>query len=501
MPTTRPHDASLPPLVSTGIDGLDIVLNGGLPKERVYLVEGDPGSGKTTLGLQFLTAGHRRGEQGLYVTLSETAHELRVVAASHGLDISGIAVYELAPLDASLLPEDQYTVFHPSEVELGETTRAIMSEVERLRPSRVVFDSLSELRLLARDPLRYRRQILALKQLFVGKGATVLLLDDRTSGDGDHHLQSLAHGVIRLEQMSPEYGGERRRLRVMKLRGVAYRGGYHDFVITTGGLEVFPRSIPPSGVAPSRTLVLSGVPELDTLLGGGLECGTTALLLGPAGAGKSAIGTQYLLAAARRGEKSAVYLFDEGTQTYLWRAQGVSSDLQPHVAAGLISINPIDPASLSPGEFTHRVKMAVERDGVQIVVIDSLNGYFNAMSEERMLLLQIHELFTFLRQKGVLTIVLVAQHGLAGATMQSPVDLSYLADTVIVLRYFEASGAIRQALSVIKKRSGAHERTIREFKLDSQGVRVGEPLAEFHGVLTGVPTYTGGLAPLLPSKE
>lgn len=484
---------------TTGIPGLDEILGGGLPRDRLYLIDGDPGTGKTTLAIQFLLEGKRRGEKGLYVTLSETKAELLAVAASHGFNLDGVEIHELASAGDAALPENQYTVFHPSEVELGETTKAIMDTVTRVEPSRVVFDSLSEMRLLARDPLRYRRQILALKQLFIGRGATVLLLDDRTSGDNELQLHSLSNGVISLEQMTPEYGPARRRLRIVKLRGVAFRGGYHDMVISTGGLVVYPRALPATGRLGPRENVSSGVPELDALFGGGLDRGTTTLFLGPAGVGKSAIGTQYLVAAAARNEPSAVYLFDESVETYCWRAKGLGCDVQREIDNGRVRLSAVSPADLSPGEFTHRVREAVDA-GARLVVLDSLNGYLNAMRDEKYLLLQLHELFAYLRHRGVLTIVILAQSGLIGH-MQSSVDLSYLADTVVLMRYFEAAGEVRQAISVMKKRSGLHERTIRELRLDARGIRVGRSLTEFRGVLTGVPDYTGSPEPLLAERE
>ena len=494
-----PTDAPPNGIVSTGVPGLDSILQGGLPRDRIYLIDGDPGTGKTTLALQFLIEGRQAGERGLYVTLSETATELRAVAASHGYDLTGIALHELISSEAAILPENQYTVFHPSEVELGATTKAIMDVIEEVKPQRVVFDSLSEMRLLARDPLRYRRQILALKQLLIGRGITVLLLDDCTSGDNDLQLHSLANGVVHLEQMAPEYGVARRRLRVVKVRGVPFEAGYHDMAIKTGGIAVFPRGSRNAGPPAPRALFASGVSELDALFGDGLDRGTTVLMLGPAGVGKSAIGTQYALAAASNGERAAVYLFDESPETYRWRADGLNCSVDSYLADGRIELEAIDPATISPGEFAHRVKHAVD-EGATLVVIDSLNGYLNAMPEKHTLLLQLHDLFRYLRHRGVLTIVIMAQQGLIGG-MQSPIDLSYLADTVILLRYFEAQGAIRQAISVMKKRSGKHERTIREFGLDARGIRVGEPLTEFHGVLTGVPSYAGAGAPLLDRRD
>jgi circadian clock protein KaiC len=437
----------------------------------------------------------------LYVTLSETRVELEAVAASHNFTLDGMAIHELAAgEDTTLGPDDQYTFFHPSEVELGETTKAVLAEVERVDPTRVVFDSLSEMRLLAREPLRYRRQILGLKQFFVGRRCTVLLLDDRTSHAGDLQLQSLAHGVVTLEQLAPEYGAERRRLRVVKLRGVKFQGGFHDFVINTGGLTVFPRLVAAeSRHAGNAGVASSGNAEFDQLIGGGLDRGTSTLFIGPAGAGKSAIATQIAVAAAARGEHIATYLFDEGLDTFRRRAKGLGSDVEPYVASGHIVLTQVDPAERSPGEFADQIRTAVDRDHASVVIIDSLNGYINAMPEERFLLAQLHELFMFLRQRSVVAISVVAQHGLVGA-MNAPVDLSYLADNVVVLRFFEAAGEVRNAISVLKKRSGPHEKTIRELRLQASGVTLGKPLNEFQGVLTGVPTFVGG-APRQPNAE
>jgi circadian clock protein KaiC len=475
--------------IGTGIPGLDNVLNGGLTANRIYLVEGDPGSGKTTVGLQFLLEGRKRGEKGMYVSLSETKEELEGVARSHGWSLEGIYCYELLPSDESLNPDAQSRLFHPSEVELSDTTRSILGEVARREPRRVVFDSLSEMRLLAQHPLRYRRQVLALKQFFIGRACTVLLLDDRTAGDHDLQLHSLAHGVVTLQHLAQEYGAERRRLRVVKMRGSPFRGGYHDFMIRTGGLEVFPRLVAAEHHRrfPSDPLA-SGVAEIDTLLGGGLDRGTSALIMGPAGSGKSTLAAQFMCAAAARGEKSAIFIFDEGTATLLQRAEGLKLDVKARMDSGHVRVQQVDPGELSPGEFVHTIRSAVERDGVRVVVIDSLNGYLNAMPEERFLTIQLHEVLTYLAQQGVVTIMIVAQQGLLGSNMQTPVDASYLADTVVVLRYFESDGKIRRAISVIKKRSGAHEDSLRELSLTASGVKVGPPLANYHGIFTGMPT-------------
>jgi circadian clock protein KaiC len=478
--------------MATGNEGLDKVLHGGFPANRLYLVEGDPGTGKTTLALQFLLEGAKRGEPVLYVTLSETREELVTVARSHGWSIDDINIYELIPPEESLKTETQYTIFQPSEVELGDTTRAVLEEVERIQPRRIVFDSLSEMRLLARDPLRYRRQILALKQFFSGRQCTVLLLDDRTSTDGDLQVQSIAHGVLMLEQQAVDYGEERRRLRVVKLRGSRYRGGFHDFNIETGGIDVYPRLVAADhSQAFSQESISSNVAALDELLGGGLDRGTSTLIMGPAGCGKSSLAAQFVACAARRSEPTAAFIFDEGINIHLARAAGLGTDMRADVEAGRIKVQQIDPAELSPGEFAHRVRRVVEHDGARVVVIDSLNGYLQAMPDERFLTAQMHELLTYLNQQGVVTLLVLAQHGFMGAQMGTPVDVSYLADTVILLRYFEAEGSVRRAISVIKKRTGFHEDTIRELRLSSKGIEVGKPLKEFHGVLTGVPTYSG----------
>lgn len=475
--------------LATGIQGLDDILQGGFTANRVYLVEGDPGAGKTTFALQFLMEGVRLGEAALYVTLSETKEELEASARSHGWSLDGIDIHELVPAEDTLKPEAQYTIFHPSEIELSETTSAVLEEVERINPKRVVFDSLSEIRLLAHDALRYRRQVLALKQYFIGRQCTVILLDDKTSNANDLQLQSIVHGVLSLEHLALEYGAERRRLRVIKLRGSRYRGGYHDFNIETGGVVVFPRLVAAEHRKEfAKGNATSDVPELDSLLGGGLARGSSTLIIGPAGSGKSTLGAQFAAASAARGEKSAVFIFDEIVETYVGRAEGIGANIQSHIDDNLITLKQVDPAELAPGEFADRVLRAVDRDGARLVIIDSLNGYLHAMPEERFLTIQMHELLTSLNQRGVVTLLVLAQHGFLG-DMGTPVDVSYLADTVLLLRYFEAEGAVNRAVSVIKKRSGAHENTIREMKITSQGIRVGEPLTKFHGVLTGVPTY------------
>jgi circadian clock protein KaiC len=477
----------------SGIRGLDSILRGGFVRNRMYLVEGVPGSGKTTLALQLLQEGVRQGETVLYITLSETVAELQQIAASHGWSLDGITFRELVPAEESLQPEEQYTMFHPSEVELNETTRKVIEDVERIRPSRVVFDSLSELRLLASNPLRYRRQILALKHFFSGRKSTVLLLDDMTSAHHDLQVHSIAHGVIQLEQLNPEFGAERRRLQVSKYRGVGFRGGYHDYSIRQGGLEVFPRLV----ASEHRTSMVleaqsSGIPELDELLGGGIERGSSTLVVGASGAGKSSLATQFAAAAAEQGQIAAVFIFDESTQTLLARTAGLGIPLQKHMEAGRIMVQQISPAELSPGEFAHTICQAVEEHHATVVVIDSLNGYLHSMPEERYLILQLHELLSYLGQAGVATIAISTHQGLIGGQMNTPVDATYLADTVILLRYFELNGEIRQVISVMKKRGGAHERTIREFSMNEGRIHIGQPLRGFRGVLTGVPFIEQG---------
>jgi len=491
MDKNLPQPARYHDVAATGISGLDDILCGGLTPYRLYLVEGVPGSGKTTLAMQYLMEGVRNGEPVLYVTLSETEEELRAMARSHDWPLDGVTIRELVPPEESLQPAEQYTMFHPAEVELSETTRTILSDVERLKPTRLVFDSLSELRLLAGDPLRYRRQLLALKQFFRGRRCTVLLLDDLTSSGRDLQVQSIAHGVLVLEQLLPEYGADRRRVRVLKHRGRRFRGGYHDYLIGTGGLQVFPRLV----AAEHRTDLdehkfSSGIASLDDLLGGGLERGTSTLIVGAAGTGKSSLAAQFVTAGAERGQRSAMFIFDESKNTLLSRMAGLGVNLRQHVDNGTVSIRQVDPAELTPGEFAWTIRREVEESQAKIVVIDSLNGYLNAMPGERFLTIHLHELLMFLGEKGVATILIGAHQGMMGP-MITPVDASYLADAVLLLRYFEARGEIRQAISVMKKRGGRHERTIRDFSLESDGIQVGAPLRGFRGVLTGVPVETG----------
>jgi circadian clock protein KaiC len=474
--------------VSTGIEGLDHILDGGLPAGRFHLIQGNPGSGKTTLALQFLLEGVRQGERVLYVTLSETREELNAVAASHGWDLSAVPVFELASGVEYLDLSEQNTLFEPSEIELAEVTRKLLAEVERVDPVRIVFDSLSELRLLAQSALRYRRQLLAFKQQFAARRATVLMADDRTSEGGDLQLQSLAHGVISLEQLAPLYGAERRRLRVGKMRGVAFRGGYHDFRIVRGGLRVFERLVAAEHEGTfEEGPVPSGIPQLDELLGGGLDRGTSALFMGPAGAGKSVLAMQYVVAATARGHRASIYAFDEGTATLLARGRALGMPIDEHLASGHLNVHQIDPAGMSPGELVDHIRDEVERRNARVIVLDSLNGYIASMPEEQFVIVQLHELLSFLRQHGVLAILTVAQTGLIGP-MNSPIDVSYLADTVVLLRFFEARGEVRKALSVLKRRTGPHQSDIRELFMDRHGVRIEvRRLSALRGVLTGTP--------------
>jgi len=494
-PSTLQDRPLQPPLdqadrCSTGVEGLDDVLKGGLPAGSFYLFQGDPGSGKTTLALQFLLEGLRRGESVLYITLSETKQELLKVARSHGWSLDGIPLLDLSTIDALLRPEAQTTVFHASEIELNKTSSLLLDEAHKTKPARVVFDSLSEFRLMAETPLRYRRQLLNLKQEFALIGSTVLLLDDRMEASGlrgDPHVLSLSHGVIDMEQMPADYGISRRRMRVSKLRGVSYREGYHDYAIVTGGLRVFPRLIAAEHYTPFRNeLVSSGITQLDQLLGGGLDRGTTTLILGPAGTGKSTLGMQFATQMAKAGEPSMVCTFDEVRGIMLNRAKALGLDLEPHIDSGQVTVQQFDPAELSPGEFAMRIIQAVKA-GCKLVMIDSLNGYLNAMPGEKFLANQLHELCSYLNQQGVLTILILAQHGMVAA-QNAPVDLSYLADSVVALRYFEVGGEVRQAAAMIKKRSGPHEKSIREFRLVSgKGIHVGDPLKDFRGILAGTP--------------
>ncbi len=484
--------------ISTGIIGLDFILKGGLPKNRLHLIEGSPGTGKTTLGLQFLLEGVRSGEKCLYITLSESKEELIAVAASHGWSLDGIVIQDLTESGDSLTDNSRYTVFHPSEVELDETTRLILDEVERIDPARIVFDSLSEMRMLASDPLRFRRQILALKQYFLTRQCTVLLLDDRTSKAPDRQLESVAHGVLNLEYVPVEYGRQRHAIRVVKMRGVNFQSGYHDFNIETGGIIVFPRLSQEKKIEFEDGTLSTGEGQLDALMGG-LHYGTSTILLGPAGVGKSTLSMMYACAAVERGERAAVYLFDESPETLFRRTSALGMDVRRYVAEDRISLRQIQLAELTPGELSYMVSREVEDRGTKIVIIDSVNGYMMATPQERYLTMQFHELLAYLNRNGVVSILVVGQYGLVGS-MQTPIDLSYLSDTVIMLRYFEAEGSVHQAISILKKRTGDHERTIREFRIGPGGLQLGQPLTGFQGVLTGVPVFRGEIGGLMTDR-
>ncbi len=489
--------------IPSGNKRLDEILRGGLPTRRLYLLEGAPGSGKTTLSLQFLLEGARRGEPGLYVTLSETREELAGVAASHGWSLDGFDVFELASAEDVLGPGREQSILHPWEMELGGTIQLIQDEIERVKPLRVVFDSLSELRLLAQDPLRYRRQILLLKQYFAGRDSTVLLVDDLTAtgGERDSQLHSLCHGVITLERLTLDFGAARRRLQIQKLRGVDFVAGYHDLAIRKGGMEIFPRLIASDHHTPFvGDPAPSGVADLDDLMNGGPLRGTCTLLTGPAGSGKSTIAFQYVDAACKRGEPCVIYEFDERIGTLMARAKALGLELQAHMDCGLLEIRQVDPAELSPGEFASALRDQVEGRGVKLVVVDSLTGYMLSMPQEQQLMLQFHELLSYLNQQGVVTFLVNPQSGLMGATGNN-LNISYIADTVLLVRFFEAGGRIRKAISCLKNRSGAHEDSIRELWIDAGGVRVGAPLTAFRGVLTGTPEYLGEVDPLLESRR
>jgi len=472
----------------TGIAGIDDVLGGGLPKNRLYLVKGEPGVGKTTLALQFLLEGARSGDSALYITLSETQDEIRQVADSHGWSLDAVQLYELSTAERTLGLDDENTLYSPADVDLKETVRVLLDEVERLKPQRVVFDSLSEIRMLAQTPIRYRRQLLSLKQYFAGRDCTVLLLDDRTGGDSDQQVESLAHGVISLELVPVLYGAERRRFRVAKLRGSSFRSGYHDYALTTGGLVVYPRLVAAEHRSETMTEPLpSALPLLDRLLGGGVDRSTATLFLGPAGTGKSAMATQFACAAAERGEAASMFLFEERIGTLRRRAQHLGMPLEKVLANGTVRVHQVDPAELAPDAFTHLVREAVEKHAARVIVIDSINGYFTAMPEGRYLALQMHELLGYLAERGVASILTMAQSGLPGSPVSSPVDLSYLADTIVLLRYYEQEGRLRKAVSVLKKRSGSHEESIRSFELGSDGIVIGPQLTHMQGVLAGMP--------------
>jgi len=482
--------------VRSGCPGLDTALDGGYPRGHFYLLEGDPGAGKTTLGLQFMIEGAKNGERVLFVTVSESREELIDVAHSHGFSTEGIEIFELLPGEDDLRPEGQYTVFHPSEVELNDRMRTLFKEVERVNPDRLVIDPLSELRLLARDSLRYRRQILSMKRYLSERTCTVLLLDDLTMRDRDLQLHSIVHGVISMEKLPRDYGNARRRLEVSKLRASSFKEGYHDYTIRKGGVLVFPRLIASEHRSDRQiSAVPSRIPELDALTGGGLDRGTSTLIMGPAGCGKTTIAMRWVVSAADKGETCRVFIFEEGRHTLIARAASLGMDLRPHIKSGRITLDQVDPAEMSPGEFVKKVRTCVEEDKVRVIVIDSLNGYLQSMPGEKFLASHLHELLAYLNNRGVLTLVVLAQAGMLGSLMQTPVDVSYLADNILLLRYFEAHGEVRQAISIIKKRSGGHERTIRELALGPDRIHIGKPLKDFQGVLTGVPTVRSQAIP------
>jgi circadian clock protein KaiC len=482
---------AVPPDAQTGVSGLDEVLCGGLQRGRTFLLEGSPGTGKTSIAIQFLMTGAEAGERCLYVTLSETEEELRASAASHRWSLDGVDVFELIPPENLLDEKQQQSLLYSSDLELGESTQRIFEVFERVKPDRVVLDSLSEIRLLAQSSLRYRRQILALKHYFAHRGATVLMLDDLTTDINDKTVHSVAHGVFRLEELAPDYGSERRRMRVIKYRGRRFRGGFHDFAIVTGGVRVFPRLVSAEHKTDfARDLLATDSAELNALLGGGVERGSSVLILGPAGTGKTLLALTFVKTAIQRGEKAVMFVFEEELGLLIKRAKGVGIDLQPMIESEQLVLEQVDAAELSPGEFSERVRVCVEKHGARTLLIDSLNGYQAAMPGEQELILHMHELLQFLNRQGATTLMTVAQHGLVG-DMRSPVDLTYLADTVMLLRYFEAVGRVRRAMSVIKKRTGAHEDTIREYLIDGRGISLGPPLDNFQGVLRGVPSIVG----------
>jgi len=476
--------------VPTGVEGLDDILRGGFPQGHMYLLEG--GTGKTTLGLQFLLEGARQGERGLFITLSSTQRELEEIAHSHGWSLASLSLFELIPALERLQPEEQQSIFHPAEMEMEGQDRVVRDVVAQQQPQRVVIDSLSELRLLTETPFLYRRQLLAWRQFFAERQCTVLLLEEYVVDSATPGVYSLIHGVLRLEQAAPEYGATRRRLQVVKLRGIAFRTGYHDYSIRRGGVIIYPRLVTGEHQQDfAKEVVSSGVAQLDTLLGGGLTRGTSTLLTGPAGSGKSSLALAFVFSAARRDEGAVVYSFEEGRQTLLARAAGLGMNLQEHIQAGRVRIEHVNPAELLAGEFNQRVRRAVEQEHARVVMLDSINGLLQGLPGEKFLTVQFHELLVFLNAQGVVTLLVLGQVGVLGDSVQEPVNLSYLADTVLLLRYFEAEGRIRQALSVVKSRGSTHERTIRELQLGPEHIQVGEPLTTFRGVLTGVPTYTG----------
>ena len=480
----------------TGVEGLDDVLGGGLPKNRLYLVQGDPGVGKTTLGLQFLLEGVRQGESVLYVTMSETQAELEAVASSHGFDLTGVSIFELSSVHEHIGHATESTFFRPSEVELTRLTEALTSKIDEVNPKRIVFDSMSEMRLIAETSLRYRRQVLNFKQFFSARDCTVIFLDDQSGTGTENDIESIAHGVITLRRIAPEYGIARRQVNVQKVRGVKFREGNHDLILRTGGMVIFPRLVAHEHhMSIQREPVASGIPGLDALLGGGLDRGTSNMFMGPPGTGKSTLAVRFVHSVAQRGERAMLFTFDETAAILLARAKELAMDLTPYIEKGLVLVEQINPTEISPGEMAHRIRGVGGNNPARIVVIDSINGYLNAMPAERHLDLQLHELLAFLNQQGVVTIMILAQQGLIGPAMNAGVDLTYLADTVVLLRYFEHMGSVKQAISVIKKRSGNHERSIREYTVSREGIAVGEPLKNMQGVLTGVPKLINATNP------
>lgn len=494
--TTR----NLSALCNTGISGLDAILGGGLPRHHVYVVQGEPGTGKTTLGMQFLMEGARTGETALYITFSETRDELLSIAASHGWNLDGVELLELSAVEPQMSADALNTLFHPAEIELNEITRVMIERIDKIKPKRVVFDSVSEMRMLSEVSARFRRIMLALKQRLTADGVTVLLLDDLTTSPRELQIHSIVHGVVLLQMLPLDFGAERRRIMVTKLRGARFRGGYHDYILREGGMQVFPRlSAAEHYKEFTPGTASSGIEHLDALLGGGLDRGTSSLLIGPAGSGKSTIALQYAVAAAARGEQVAIYSFEETLATLLQRTRAIGIPVDKYLRSGDIRLTNIDAAEIPPGELIERIRVAVEHEHVQFVVIDSLNGFIHAMPQEQSIMLQLHELLSYLNRQGVVTIVVLAQQGLMGP-MQTPIDVTYLADATIVTRYFETAGTVRKAVSVVKKRSGAHEDTIREFKIGANGIVVGEPLRHFRGIMTGVPVYVGA-GPGIPEAK
>lgn len=487
--------------LSTGVTGLDEILGGGLPGGHMYLLEGDPGAGKTTLALQFLLEARNRNDTALYVTLSESIRELQQIVRSHGWSIEGLNLLETLPSVETLLPEDQYTVFQPADVELANTFKRISDEVNRLNPVCVVIDSLAELRILSHDLSRYRRHLLALKQFFESRRCTVLLLDNVGSAGSERYdasVLSVVHGVFRLEHLNRIYGLQRRRIEIVKLRGASFYGGYHDYEIETGGVRVYPRLAAVNhNPAEHEPGSLSGVGELDSLLGGGLDRGTSTLIIGPAGAGKSSIALQYATAAADRGEYGMVFTFDEGLRTLFQRARELKLNLAKHVQEGTLLVKQLDPGEITPGSFIQQIRVAVERQRLRVLVLDSVNGFMAALADQHEMMPQLHELISYLNERNVVTILVMAQYGILGSSMATPVDVSYLADTVVLLRFFEAHGRVRRAISVVKKRSGGHEHSIREFQIGPGGIVVGAPVTDFHGVLSGSPVFVGASEQLM----